>query len=75
MQENKPTEPLVTTNHLRRMGLCATGSKGVATKLLGEAGWRKLARHGIPISELTHVKHPDILQLIEMAKADFEAGK
>lgn len=59
-------EVRITMNDLRRAGHCASGIKAFFSR--HDVSLRKLAREGVTLEEVAHIKDANLDRVIEMAK-------
>jgi len=64
------TEPRITMDTVRRSGHCFAGVRAACTEKGIDV--RRLAREGIPVSELDGIEDVYFKQIIELAKAEGE---
>jgi len=69
-----PNQPVVTSEHARKLHLCSKGMRRVVVRLYGKEAWRRFILHGgIPVSELEAATHPDIKAAVTLAKEEFNS--
>lgn len=63
-------EIIVTLDHIRRLRLCAKGTRAVVIKTYGEVAWKHFLKHGATVEQLGHCPNPDIMAAIALAKRE-----